>query len=187
MGNKPVITKQQVLDAAFELASTKGLSGLSIREVARSCDVAVGTVYNSYPTKSDLVNDVVGKFWNESLSCFMPLAAANGDFVDLCRDLAAKLSVALEKFRNDWLAEVSTLNTHDLAAAHLREEACFAHIRKGLIYAIERDPRIVKERLEGPLAPEPLCVFVWASMLTSVKRGDFPCETLFELLRRTLY
>ena len=68
MGNKPVISKQQILDTAFAIASESGLSGLSIREVARACNVAVGTVYNSYPTKYDLVNDVVGRFWNEALA-----------------------------------------------------------------------------------------------------------------------
>ena len=103
MGNKPVISKQQILDTAFAIASESGLSGLSIREVARACNVAVGTVYNSYPTKYDLVNDVVGRFWNEAL------------------------------------------------------------------------------------APEPLCAFVWDSMLSSIKRSDPRCETLFTLLRRTLY
>ncbi|MTH38880.1 TetR/AcrR family transcriptional regulator, partial [Veillonella dispar] len=42
-------------------------------------------------------------------------------------------------------------------------------------------------RLLGALAPEPLCAFVWGSMLSSIKRGDPRCETLFALLRRTLY
>ena len=40
MGNKPVISKQQILDTAFAIASESGLSGLSIREVARACNVA---------------------------------------------------------------------------------------------------------------------------------------------------
>ena len=75
MGNKPIINKQQILDTAFDIASASGLSGLSIRDVASACNVAVGTVYNSYPTKNDLVNDVVGRFWNEALADRMPPAA----------------------------------------------------------------------------------------------------------------
>ena len=68
MGNRPVISKEQILDAAYEIATTKGLGALSIRAVAAACGVAVGTVYNSYPTKSDLVNDVVGRFWQRAFS-----------------------------------------------------------------------------------------------------------------------
>ena len=138
MGNKPVISKQQILDTAFAIASESGLSGLSIREVARACNVAVGTVYNSYPTKYDLVNDVVGRFWNEALADSMPGAIAGDDFI-------------------------------------------------GLVVALERDPNVAHDRLLGALAPEPLCAFVWDSMLSSIKRSDPRCETLFTLLRRTLY
>ena len=74
-----------------------------------------------------------------------------------------------------------------MASARKREEACFAHIRRGLVVALERDPNVAHDRLLGALAPEPLCAFVWGSMLSSIKRGDPRCETLFTLLRRTLY
>ena len=57
----------------------------------------------------------------------------------------------------------------------------------GLVVALERDPNVAHDRLLGALAPEPLCAFVWGSMLSSIKRGDPRCETLFALLRRTLY
>ena len=93
MGNKPVISKQQILDTAFAIASESGLSGLSIREVARACNVAVGTVYNSYPTKYDLVNDVVGRFWNEALADSMPGAIAGDDFIGFCEGLGPRTAV----------------------------------------------------------------------------------------------
>lgn len=187
MGNKPIINKQQILDTAFDIASASGLSGLSIRDVASACNVAVGTVYNSYPTKNDLVNDVVGRFWNEALADRMPRAAAGDDFIGFCQELARQLSEALTKFRDNWLAEIAALDARGLASARKREEACFKHIRSGLTVALERDPRVVADRLQGALAPEPLCSFVWDSMLSSIKRGDTGCETLFALLRNTLY
>ena len=116
MGNKPVISKQQILDTAFAIASESGLSGLSIREVARACNVAVGTVYNSYPTKYDLVNDVVGRFWNEALADSMPGAIAGDDFIGFCEGLALQLSGALARFRDDWLTEVAALDAKGLAS-----------------------------------------------------------------------
>ena len=82
MGNRPVISKEQILDAAYEIATAKGLGALSIRAVAAACGVAVGTVYNSYPTKSDLVNDVVGRFWQRAFSDRMGAVAA-GSVADL--------------------------------------------------------------------------------------------------------
>lgn len=187
MGNKPVINKQQILDIAFDIACTSGLSGLSVREIASACNVAVGTVYNSFPTKNDLVNDVVGRFWNEALADRMPSAKDGDDFVRFCQELARQLSEALAKFRDDWLTEIAALDAHGIASARKREESCFAHIRKGLAIALDQDPNVVRDRLQGPLAPDKLCAFIWDSMLSSIKRGDDACETLFDLLRRVLY
>ena len=114
MGNRPVISKDQILGAAYEIATTQGLGALSIRAVATACGVAVGTVYNSYPTKSDLVNDVVGRFWQRALSGCMAMAnggeeaeSANSsspcssaefehdDFVAFCRQLALERDPAI--------------------------------------------------------------------------------------------
>lgn len=187
MGNKPIISKQQILDIAFDIASSSGLSGLSIRDVASACNVAVGTVYNSYPTKNDLVNDVVGRFWNEALADRMPHAVAGDDFIGFCEELARQLSEALAKFRDDWLTEIGALDAQGLASARKREEACFAHIRRGLTMALECDPRVVRSRLQGALAPKPLSAFIWDSMLSSIKHGDPSCRTLFALLRSTIY
>ena len=53
--------------------------------------------------------------------------------------------------------------------------------------ALERDPHVVRDRLHDALAPEPLCAFVWDSMLSSIKHGDPSCQTLFSLLRSTVY
>lgn len=187
MGNKAVLSKQKILDAAFSIACTEGLSGMSIREVARMCNVAIGTVYNSYPTKFDLVNDVVRRFWKEALSDIMPQSSYSGDFIEFCHALVKGLSHALERFRSNWLAEVSSLNSQNLASARKREEACFSHIRTSLAFALARDPRIRTEKLTEALAPQPLCDFIWNNILISIRTGDTSCSTLFTLLRQTIY
>ena len=61
------------------------------------------------------------------------------------------------------------------------------HIRRGLVVALERDPHVVRNRLQGALAPDALCAFAWDSMLSSIKHGDPSCQTLFALLRATMY
>ena len=43
MGNRPVISKDQILGAAYEIATTQGLGALSIRAVATACGVAAGS------------------------------------------------------------------------------------------------------------------------------------------------
>lgn len=47
--------RRRILDAARSLIATHGL-GVSYEEVARAADVAVGTVYNRFPRREDLID-----------------------------------------------------------------------------------------------------------------------------------
>lgn len=78
MGNRPVISKEQILDAAYEIATTKGLGRAQHSRGGGGVWRGRGTVYNSYPTKSDLVNDVVGRFWQRAFSDRMGAVTAGG-------------------------------------------------------------------------------------------------------------
>ncbi len=204
MGNRPVVSKEQILDAAYDIATTQGLGALSIRAVAAACGVAVGTVYNSYPTKSELVNDVVGRFWQRALSGCMGAeggvagdagdfgardasASSCDDFVVFCRRLSGEMSRALEEFRADFLDGLTALGSYDLAGARRREAASFAHVRRGLQVALERDPAICREKLVGALAPDRVCDLVWETMVDAARHKKPLDETLFALLRDALY
>lgn len=200
MGNRAVISKEQILDAAYDISVTQGLGALSIRSVAAACGVAVGTVYNSYPTKSDLVNDVVGRFWQQALLDCMPAHAATDkdseetaainspcNFVDFCRHLASKMTAALEEFRRDFLDGLTALDAYDLAGARRREATSSNHVRQGLLFALNRDSAIKRERLTGPLEPNLLCDLVWETMLAAARSKKPLDETLFTLLSNTLY
>ena len=47
--------RQTLIEKAIELSRTGGLSGLKLRDLARECNIALGTLYNYYPTKDSLV------------------------------------------------------------------------------------------------------------------------------------
>ena len=187
MSNRPSTSKEELLDAAFELACEKGLSGVSIRAVATKCGVAVGTVYNWYPAKSDLISDVIALFWREALKDCMPEAAECGDFVAFCEEVGRRMARAFSKFHDGWLTEIASMRTHDLDAARKREQACFSHIRRGLAIALEKDANVKREKLSDDLQPEAICLLVWDAILASIRRNDESYLTLLTLLREVLY
>ena len=61
--NKTATSRQALLEAAREIARRDGLGHISIRRTAAMCSVSIGTVYNYYPAKADLVLAVIEDFW----------------------------------------------------------------------------------------------------------------------------
>ncbi|MBN2099704.1 MAG: TetR/AcrR family transcriptional regulator [Dehalococcoidia bacterium] len=51
--------RQQILDAALTVFSRKGYGEATIPDIAREAGVAVGTIYNYYPSKRDILISVL--------------------------------------------------------------------------------------------------------------------------------
>ncbi|HSV41400.1 MAG TPA: TetR/AcrR family transcriptional regulator [Nocardioidaceae bacterium] len=52
-------TRQRLVEAGRTLITEKGVAGLRIQEITAEADVALGSFYNYFPTKEDLVEAVV--------------------------------------------------------------------------------------------------------------------------------
>ncbi len=58
MSKNRVITKEAILAVARRMFNEYGYEGTDMRQIAVECNVAVGTLYNSYDTKYDIFNAV---------------------------------------------------------------------------------------------------------------------------------
>ena len=190
MGSRATISREQILNAACSLAEERGLHALGIRDVAERCGVSVGSVYNYYPHKAELVADAVERYWLSSLpeGVVRTMHASAGlDFLAFCEQAASQLAAPLREFRERWLRDVEKLDARSLAAARAREAACFSHIRRGLAAVLAGDPCVDRSLFGGAVTPEALCEHVWEGLLASLRRGDGSCAVLFALLGRALY
>lgn len=62
------LTKETVLDVAEHIVMTQGLNHCTIRNLANELNVAVGTLYNYYPSRDQLLHDLFQMSWNNTLS-----------------------------------------------------------------------------------------------------------------------
>ncbi len=60
--------RQQLLDEARRQAAERGYAKTTVRSVAAACGVAVGTVYNYFPSKEMLIATFVAQDWQQTIS-----------------------------------------------------------------------------------------------------------------------
>ncbi len=103
-------TRAQLLQAAVEVLSARGVAGAGIQEIARVAGVAPGTVYNHFPTREDII---------AALGMSL-ITSLNERIVQSCaavEDGAERMAIGMRRFL--WLAQTSpqwTLLLLDLAA-----------------------------------------------------------------------
>lgn len=104
------VDRAAIAEAAYALAEERGLAGLGIRSVAEACGVSVGTIYNYFPTKDDLLVEVIGTFWQRAFHEDLCLIVEGERFDAFVSRVYAAMSSALAAFRSDWLPQISALS-----------------------------------------------------------------------------
>ena len=61
--NTIVTSKEEILKNSRELIREKGWAAVSIRSVASACGVSVGSIYNYYDSKAELISATVESVW----------------------------------------------------------------------------------------------------------------------------
>lgn len=64
---KRVIDQDKLIDQTYAIAAREGISALSVRKLAGTCGIAVGSVYMYFPTKADLMTAVFTRFFGQAL------------------------------------------------------------------------------------------------------------------------
>lgn len=160
--------EQTILDAAHSIAGEEGMGAVQIAAVAQRADIAAGTVYRYFPSKNDLVAEVIAAAASRELSAMRAAAdAAPGPLSALAAAIATFGARALQERRLAWAVMAEPVDA-DIDALRLDFRRAVANelqarIRTAIAggHLPDQDNGIaalvvvgaVLEGLVGPLAP----------------------------------
>lgn len=163
--------RSAILAAARETAAESGMSGVQIAPVAARADVAAGTVYRYFPSKADLISELIAEVSRAELAAIKEAAdAAPGPSSALAAAISTVAVHVVSQRKLAWgiLAEPVDV---DVTASRLASRREIAGEIAGRIEAAVRAGHLppqdsqlaatallgaVHEALVGPLAPESL-------------------------------
>jgi AcrR family transcriptional regulator len=96
---KKRITRQrqeQILEAALLVFSRRGFNGATIPEIAHEAGIAVGTIYNYYQSKRDLLVAITNKYIIEPFTEIAKRPAAKDDAAYMASLMENRLNFGLE-------------------------------------------------------------------------------------------
>ena len=162
--------EQAILDAATALAREGGMAAVQVASVAERAHIAAGTVYRYFPSKTDLIADLITAVSGRELAAMRAAAgAAPGPLSALAACIATFAGRALQARRLIWAVTAEPVE-RDADALRLDfRRALAAELEKRIKAALdarhlpELDAGIaapavlamLTEGLLGPLAPSP--------------------------------
>jgi AcrR family transcriptional regulator len=157
--------EQTILDAAQSIAAESGMGAVQIAPVAHRADIAAGTVYRYFPSKNNLIAEVIASAAERELAAMREAAdTAPGPLSALAACIATFAARALNDRRLTWavLAEPVDANIDALRVEFRR--AIASELAKRINIAVsgkhlpDQDaraaaPAIVGALLEGLIGP----------------------------------
>lgn len=171
--NYKTTSREEILKKAFAIARRDGIDGLTIRKLAKECDFAVGSMYNYYPNKGELVSACRNLFWSEVLKDQEKLVRSGIRFTDFLVQYYNFLTVRLSQDDTSWLK--------------VMDRPTKLEVEKLLLTALEQDGRINGAIWNLQLTPQNMAEHVWDNLLALLQAGERDCRFYVFLLEHLLY
>lgn len=185
--NKNVTSRQELIDAAMEIARTEGVHKVNIRSIAKKCSISVGVLYNYFPTKTDLIFAVVEGFWTFVLQTLTGMEPKTAGFTDFVASLYQLMNDSLNDFERDWLTLLETMNPEDKKRGRALEGQCFQVLKGLLLDALERDSCVSPDIWNADYTREQFLEFVFFHLISLLRSGAGDCSFFIKTLQRILY
>ena len=182
MRKKNLDRRQCLLDCARRIECTEGTDALSIRKLASEANIAVGTVYNYFESKQEVLLAMTEEYWREALR-EMQGTITGERFCDQICQIYAFLASKL----NDCAKMLMMSLREDIEGGMERMASMQQTVSRAMVQRLENDPNIRKNLWNERFTKEAFATFVMDHMLIALRESKTDIDFLVELIERILY
>lgn len=176
--------RELILNEAKKILENEGYSQVSIRRVAKECDIAVGTIYNYFPSKKELIIEMMTDFWEEYFYDIEPILSSQAEFYTKLKKLFLDLAQFIKRFREIWLRR-ELYSTPDYIETGLIRENIYI---QRLIVIIEE--MLIKEVYHKEnvqrFNPNKMASFILMNFITMVQTPYFDYSFFERILKEVI-
>lgn len=164
--------RERLIEAARDTLKREGYGGMSVRELATACGIAVGTFYHYFSTKNDLVAAVMLEDWLHVLSLMDEALQAARSLTEGMARFFDALAVFVETYAPSWAQYSQKSDAISVIHAYHHQLRAQLSTRVGALLDATRHNVLV-----------PLKDLLAETLLTSVIQPDIGRDAFLALLR----
>lgn len=184
--NTVVTSKEEILKTSRELIQQQGWSAVNIRSVAAACGVSVGSIYNYFDSKAELVGATVESVWCEIFH--RPEDGAVFEDTQACIVwMYERMEYGCKQYPGFFTLHSLGFMREDKSDGKRRMQQTWQHILEGLCSVLKRDTNIRADAFTEQFTVEKFADVLFSLMLSALLRQDYDPSSVLEIVRRTLY
>lgn len=184
--NIVVTSKEEILNTGRKLIQEQGWSAVSIRGVAAACGVSVGSIYNYFDSKAELVGATVESIWHEIFH--------SDEDGSVFRDTQAciiwiyeRMEVGCKKYPVFFSLHSIGFMREEKPDGKQRMQKTWQHILEELNTVLEKDVKVREDAFNGSFTSEKFAEVLFSLMISAFLRQDYDPNIVLEIVRRVIY
>ncbi len=186
MVNTVVTSREQILQVCRELIQQQGWSAVSIRSVAGACGISVGSIYNYFQDKSQLVGATVESVWLDIFR-IPPGQTPFDNILDCVGWMFACMEEGSRRYPNFFSMHSMAFLGEGKAEGQKRMAQSWVHMRQGIAAVLASDQKISPDAFAEGFTREDLAQILFSLLLSALMRHDYDPVPIQTMLRRLLY
>lgn len=178
--------KEIILSEAKNIAMKEGISSINIRAVAKNSGIAIGTVYNYFPSKGDLLIAVIEDFWEGAFANIDWKSFSYNSFYDNLEKIYSVLFHYLNKFKENWLEQLTLLKTQEKTLGKQRENEYFEKICSRINTLIDMDNELSQYSWSEIISKERIAEFIFENMLMMLRKEEENISFFIAILKKIM-
>ena len=184
--NNLSISKEEILSKTHQLIIEQGWSAVNIRSVAAACGVSVGSIYNYFSSKAELIGALVENIWYEVFHRCQETSSIN--------DTCSCIIWIYERLEYGCKQYPGFFSKHSLG--FLQEEKndgkrimqhTWQHILNHLSRVLKEDSNIRPDAFDEYFTAEEFADILFSLILAALLRQDFDPSRVLKVVKKTIY
>lgn len=178
--------RQEILKQAKMILLDEGYKGLNMRKVAKECGFAVGTIYNYFPTKDDLLAQLMGDYWEEYYKILEEIDRENLELLAKLRKMFEQLEIFVNTFRETWIKTNREIHYQHSGNGLKRKEDFTEKLILKLETILDQENRGGKDNIRLEVTTYEISKFIVQNFLMMAQMKQFEYDSFEKIIRIAL-
>ncbi len=183
--NKQVTSREAILSHCRQMVMEKGIAAVDMRGVASACEVALGSLYNYFPSKSALIAATVESVWTDIFYGSEQPKRFDG-FLQAVQWVYDSLRRGRLTYPGFFTLHALSFANRDKQSARRLMHEHFDRVKQRLLDALRQDAQVNAQFGRGFL-PEGVVDLAFDGVVAAVLQEKGDISVLVGLLERALY
>ena len=179
-------SKEAILQISRKIATEKGLKALNMRAVAGECGIALGTLYNYFSDKEELLISTISSLWQDFFHLSPREKQANLLFTEYVKLMFLNVREHISEYPDFFTTHSAVIANNGKSRALDAMERCTAEIRGTLLTVLREDKAVISDAFDEKLTLESFVELVLDSIVMLLMQNK-PCDAFIAVIGRTIY